>query len=122
MIGLSVYRWRREGREPMAAERYRSKLLGACAVTGIICIPLIIKMVPPNGAYGFRNSVTLSNADIWYSANAFMGWALLAAAVVSAGTLIYLPATTKRWQLLATFILPLLIAVVASFAYLDRLG
>jgi hypothetical protein len=122
MIAISLYRWRREGRQPMAAERYRAKLLASCAVLATISIPLIIKVVPPNGAYGFRNSVTLSSADVWYSANAFTGWALLAGVVVSAGILIVLPATAKRWQLLATFVLPLIVAVVASFVYLDRLA
>jgi len=79
-------------------------------------------VVPPNGAYGFRTSVTRSSIDIWYSANAFMGWALLVGAVVSAATLIVLPTTAKRWLLLVTFLLPLLLAVVTSFLYLDRLA
>lgn len=122
LLGLGVYRWRRDGRDPMAAERYRSKLLLSCAVIATISIPLIIQLVPPNGAYGFRTSVTRSSVDIWYAANTFMGCAMLAGAIVSAGTLIVLPATAKRWQLLASFLLPLFLAVVASFAYLDRLS
>ena len=51
-----------------------------------------------------------------------MGWALLVGAVVSAATLIVLPTTAKRWLLLVTFLLPLLLAVVTSFLYLDRLA
>lgn len=122
IIALSAYRWRREGREPKAAEGYRWRLVASCVVIVAISIPLIIKVVPPNGVYGFRTSVTRSSIDIWYSANAFMGWTLLAGSVVSAGALIFLPATAKRWLLLATFLLPLLLAVVASFVYLDRLA
>ena len=122
IIALSAYRWRREGRESMAPERYRSRLVASCVVIAVISIPLILKMVPPNGVYGFRTSETRSSIDIWYSANAFMGWALLAGAVVSAVILVVLPTTAKRWLLLVTFLLPLLLAVVASFVYLDRLA
>ena len=122
LLGFGVYRWRRDGRDPLAAERYRAKLLASCWVIGTLSIPLIFQLVPPNGVYGFRTSATRASADIWYSANTFMGWALVAGAVVSAATLLVQPATAKRWQLLATFLVPLFVAVAASFAYLDRLG
>ncbi len=79
-------------------------------------------MVPPNGVYGFRTSLTHNSSDIWYHANAFMGWAMLAAAVASGAALTMLPATTRRWQLYATFLGPMLCSVVASFAYLQRLA
>jgi hypothetical protein len=119
---LSVYRWRLEGKEPMAAERYRWRLVASCVVIAAISVPLILRRVPPNGVYGFRTNLTRSSTDIWYSANAFMGWALLVAAIMSAGALTVLPATAKRWLLLATFLVPLLSAVVASFMYLERLA
>jgi len=119
---VSVYRWRRERRQPMAVERYRARLVAPCVVIAAISIPLILHLVPPNGVYGFRTSVTRASVDIWYSANAFMGWALFAGAVVSGAGLVYLPETAKRWLLLVAFPLPLLAAVVASFAYLGRLS
>jgi SdpI/YfhL protein family len=119
---LSAYRWRREGREPMAAERYRWQLVASCVLIAAISVPLIFRMVPPNGVYGFRTSVTRSSSDIWYQANAFMGWALLAAAVASGTALTMLPAAARRWQLLVTFLGPVLCAVAASFAYLKRLA
>ena len=119
---LSAYRWRREGKEPMAAERYRWRLVASCVVIAMISIPLILRMIPPNGVYGFRTSFTRSSTNIWYAANAFMGWALLVAAVMSAGALTVLPATAKRWLLLATFLAPLLCAVAASVMYLERLA
>jgi hypothetical protein len=118
---ISVHRWRREGGDPLAAERYRARLIASCIVLVVISIPLILRLVPPNGVYGFRTSVTRSSADIWYSANAFMGWALFVGAAVSAVGLVCLPATAKRALLLAAFLLPLLSAVVASFAFLNRL-
>lgn len=115
---VSVYRWRREESEPMAAERYRARLIASCIVIAVISIPLILHWVPPNGIYGFRTSVTRSNVDIWYPANAFMGWALLLGAAVSGGGLVYLPETAKRWLFLVVFLFPLIAAVAASFAYL----
>jgi hypothetical protein len=118
---LSVYRWRREGQQPMAAERYRWQLVASCVFIAAISIPLIFRMVPPNGVYGFRNSLTLSSSDIWYQANAFMGWVLLAAAVASGTALTRLPASARRWQLLLTFLGPILCAVAASFVYLAAL-
>lgn len=118
---LAAYRWRRDGRQPMAAERYRARLMASCLVLGALSIPLILKLVPPNGFYGFRTSATRSNIAIWYPANAFLGWALLVAAVVSFVSVIYLPPTAKRGRLLVVFLLPLLGAVVASFMYLNRL-
>src|SRR5262245_61595286 len=119
---LSMLRWRREGQQPMAAERYRWQLVASCLLIAAICVPLIFRMVPPNGVYGFRTSLTRSSRDVWYQANAFMGWVLLAAAVASGTALAMLPATAKRWQLYVTFLGPLLCAVAASFLYLQRLA
>jgi hypothetical protein len=121
IVALSLYRWRRDGKEPMAAERYRSRLIASCVVLVLISVPLIFKAVPPNGVYGFRVAATQSSPAIWYPANAFMGWTLLVAGVISAVLLAVLPATVTRWLLLATFLVPMLGAVAASFVYLNRL-
>jgi uncharacterized membrane protein len=120
LVSVSMYRWRREGSVPMAAERYRARLVASCVLLAAISIPLILRLVPPNGVYGFRTSVTRSSVAIWYSANAFMGWALLVGACVSAAGLVYLPTTSNRALLLAAFLVPLLGAVMASFLYLHQ--
>ena len=119
---LSVYRWRRDGQTPRAAERYRARLAASCVVLIVISVPLILRAVPPNGAYGFRVAATQSSPAIWYPANAFMGWALLVAAVISAVLLAILPSTVKRWLLLATFLVPVLGAIAASFVYPSRIS
>jgi hypothetical protein len=105
----------------MAAERYRWQLVASCVFIAAISVPLIFRMVPPNGVYGFRTSLTRSSSDIWYQANAFMGWVMLAAAIASGSALTMLPATAKRWQLYVTFLGPMLCAVAASFVYLAAL-
>jgi hypothetical protein len=105
------------GRSP---DRIRARLIASCVVLVAISIPLILRIVPPNGMYGFRVSGTGSPA-IWYPANAFMGWAVLLAAVIGAILEVILPRTTERWLLWGAFLIPQCGAVVASFAYLSKL-
>lgn len=109
----------REG--PLETERRRTQLIASCVLFMIISIPLILRVVPPNGVYGFRTASTQSNSAIWYPANAFMGWALLVAAAISAIALLILPATVKRWLMWAAFLVPVFGAIVASFVYLSGL-
>jgi len=109
-------------REPyLETEQRRTQLIASCVLLMIISFPLILRVVPPNGIYGFRTPTTQSDQAIWYPANAFMGWALLAAAAVSTAVLLALPPTVKRWLLWATFVAPVAGAIIASFVYLDRL-
>ncbi|RUO65416.1 SdpI/YhfL protein family protein [Pseudidiomarina planktonica] len=48
-----------------------------------IGIPLALKMVPPNSAYGVRIDQTLSSTEAWYSINTNTGIALIIAGIVS---------------------------------------
>ena len=105
----------------LETERKRTQLIASCVLLMIISIPLILRVVPPNGVYGFRTASTQSNSAIWYPANTFMGWALLVAAAISAVVLLILPATVKRWLLWAAFLVPMFGAIVASFVYLNGL-
>ena len=97
-------RSRQMGADP---ERMRARLIASCVMFAIMSIPLVLRLVPPNGIYGFRTSATHSSPAVWYSANAFMGWALLIAAIVSATLLAVLPGTVRRWLLWATFLVPM---------------
>src|SRR6266568_2435180 len=101
-------------------EQIRVRLIASSVLLVIISVPLILKIVPPNSIYGFRVSGTTS-PGVWYPANAFMGWALLVAAVIGATLQVILPRTTERWLLWTAFLIPIFGAVVASFAYLSRL-
>jgi len=102
-------------------DRTRVRLVASCVMLVIISIPLILRLVPPNGMYGFRTGATRSTPVIWYSANAFMGWAVSIAAVVGATLLIVLPTSAKRWVFWVVFFTPLAGAVALSFAYLRHL-
>ncbi len=38
-----------------------------------LALPLVLRRVKPNAAYGFRTPRTLSDESVWYEANAFAG-------------------------------------------------
>jgi hypothetical protein len=115
-----------QAREPAGeladTQRKQAQLMASCVLLVIISVPLILRLVPPNGVYGFRTPLTRSSSAIWYAANAFMGWALVIAAVISVTALAVLPATVNRWVQWAAFLVPLSGAIVASFLYLQQLG
>ena len=95
-------------------------LLVPCAIVAVGSVPLMLKLVPPNGFYGFRTPQTLANRDLWFRANRFAGCALFVAAGTSAAILTIIPEREEGLVGLAIFIVPLVLAVVASFAYVRR--
>jgi uncharacterized membrane protein len=94
--------------------------LTLCAFLFVMAAPLALRLVPPNPLYGFRGRATLSDRELWYSANAFAGRALLMSAVVSAVLVWLHPAwfALGEFTNLAAVVLPSIIALVASFVYL----
>src|SRR6266542_951173 len=48
----------------------------------VICIPMMLERVPPNGWYGFRTPRTMSDPNIWYPANRVAGRNLSLAGVL----------------------------------------
>ena len=90
----------------------------------LAAVPLILKLVPPNRVYGLRTQRTLKNRDLWFQANRFAGWALFVAAAMSASVFVALPELASGRSIIGlfVFVVPLLVAVVVSLAYLRRLG
>lgn len=82
----------------------------------------MLKLVPPNGAYGFRTRQTLADPDLWFRANRFAGCALFIAAAASAAILVTFPEYASGLAGLAVFVVPMAMALVASFAYVWRVG
>jgi uncharacterized membrane protein len=82
-------------------------------------LPLALKMIAPNNTYGIRTAKTFESADTWYAVNSLGGLAMVAAAVISIITLIWMQ---SRWQvgpiikLLAMLFVPLLIILAGVFA------
>ena len=99
-------------------------LLLPCAIIAVISIPLILKLVPPNGVYGFRTQRTLENSELWFRANRFAGCALFIAAAASAAILLFKPEYASGRSLVgvAVLVVPLIIAVLASLVYVQRAG
>ena len=93
-----------------------------------LAVPLILEKVPPNNTYGFRTSKTRSAPEIWYPANRVAGWFMVCAAAVSLCFNLALWRAFPEWPLekmtswmTGGTLIPLALAVVASFIYLRRL-
>jgi uncharacterized membrane protein len=95
-----------------------------CGIIAAASIPLILNVVPPNGVYGFRTRQTLTHRELWFRANRFAGCAFFIASGVSAGIFATYPeyASGRSFTGLVVFLVPLVIALAASFAYVRRVG
>lgn len=97
-------------------------------IVALVAVPMVLGKVPPNGFYGFRTPKTLSSAAIWYPANRFSGWMMIAAAALASGFNLTLWMARPDWPL-ETLVLwmsgslvgSLLLGVAASLIYLGRL-
>ena len=92
-------------------------LLMVSAVVFVLCIPLVLKLVPPNRLYGFRTRKTLSSPEIWYPANVFSGYALMLAAAVTVLIISCVPLLSDV-AYIVIFIALIFCAMTASFVYL----
>jgi uncharacterized membrane protein len=92
------------------------------AVLGVLALPLLLRWIPPNRFYGMRTATTLSRRDIWYSANAFAGAALLIASLVSMIVFTLVPGRwlATAWTANSVLLVPLATAVIASYVHLRR--
>ena len=102
--------------------------LGACALFALVALPLAARKIPPNFFYGYRTRATLSDRTIWYEANAHFGRGLLVASAVGAAAALALyslapgiPPDLFFKLALAAFVLPPLVAAVATARYVHRL-
>lgn len=91
----------------------------ASGIIAVAAAPLAFKLVPPNKAYGFRTAQTLSDRKLWFRVNRFGGWALLVASAVSFSAYVFAPelASGRSFTGLLVFVVPLVLALVASGAY-----
>lgn len=100
----------------------RAALLFADLAILLVSVPMILQLVPPNPLYGFRTPRTLANPGIWYRANLFAGWALAIAAAVGASLVWLAPVDVVPAPFgVAFFLVPIAIALLASFVALGRM-
>jgi hypothetical protein len=107
---------------------YRSlvTVLAVDLVIALVSIPLILRKIPRNAAYGVRTRATMSSDAVWYDANAFGGRALLLSSIASALLMIWfagiegLAARTVMNGSIAILAGPPLLAVVLTLRYAAR--
>jgi hypothetical protein len=74
-------------------DAFETALVTLLAVTGVfalLAIPLMMRVVPRNRAYGFRTHASLRDDFLWFEANARFGRRLLEASAFSAAAIIVL--------------------------------
>jgi len=91
-----------------------------CAGLVVLALPLCFRLVAPNSFYGFRTPATLADTKLWFDANAFAGYALVVAAVVSALGLSLVRSEKASWMPLIALLLPLTLAFAATLVYISR--
>jgi len=90
--------------------------------------PLMFGKIKPNWLFGFRLPSTVSNKEIWYPVNRYLGRGLVVAGmIVLIGTLFLcmvdlgLSLVDKTLVLSFLLIIPLSVAIISSFNYLKKL-
>ena len=94
----------------------------------IIGIPLLLEKIKPNWLYGFRLTKILSNDEIWYKSNKYVGRDfIIAGIIVIFSSLILLVLTSCLSVIEITMISPLLLIVpliiiwIRGLIYLHKL-
>ena len=92
----------------------------------IISIPLILEKIQPNYIYGFRVKKTLSNKEIWYKANKYIGKDFLRSGIIvvigSIGFFIVEMDTMIVASIgMLLLMVPLVITLFRAFMYLKKL-
>jgi uncharacterized membrane protein len=102
-------------------------ILGCSALLILIAVPLVLRKIPPNVAYGFRTRATMANDEIWYAANVHFGRGLIVSTMCGAvlAYLLYLfqPFSPDVFLPVSVLLLvaPSLIAAVATSRYVRSL-
>jgi uncharacterized membrane protein len=101
-------------------------LLGAASVLiALLGLPMWLRMVPPNGWYGFRTPTTLSNRRVWYASNEASGRYLVTAGCVSllvnVGASLLIRKPLADLISVSAFFGAIVVAVIASFVTLAHI-
>lgn len=83
-----------------------------------VSVPLVLKLIPRNGMYGFRVRETMASDNVWYAANQISGIAMVVASLVWIAAI--LGAVPSRYAT-ATGVAAIAGAVAVSFLYLQFL-
>ena len=103
-------------------------ILGCSALLLLVAVPLALRKIPRNAAYGFRTRTTMANDGIWYGANAYFGRGLIASTLcgIFVAYVIYLlqPFSPEVFLPVSVLVLvtPSLVAALATARYVRTLG
>ena len=103
-------------------------ILGCSALMLLVAVPLALRKIPRNLAYGFRTRATMANDEIWYDANAYFGRGMIASTLC--GTLVaYViyrlqPFSPEVFLPVSVLVLvaPSVVAAIATARYVRTLG
>jgi uncharacterized membrane protein len=92
-------------------------------------IPLMFEKIKPNWLYGFRLPGTVSNKEVWYPVNRYLGRGLVIAGIILVISTLLLfmidigvPLFEKTLVLLFLLIIPLAIVIAGAFYYYKKLS
>ena len=102
---------------------FHADLLMIAGLLAAICIPLIMRIVPPNAVYGFKTRRIMASESLWYRANFFGGWMLFAGAALGAVLLVIVPpgSLPSREYSVALLVVPVLAAALVSCVYMWKI-
>lgn len=112
---------------PEVAYKALVTVLAVDVLIALVSVPLILRKVPRNWAYGVRTPATLRSDEIWYPANEYGGKALLVSSFISAIAIVVVvnvegiaPQTILNLSI-ACIAVPPIIATVFILRYVSRL-
>lgn len=88
-------------------------------VIGLLGLPMVLGMIPPNAIYGLRTTATLSSNAVWYSANFWSGLtSLIVGLSVTVGNILMdrAEAFTPNQKMWSIALSPLLVAFIPAIA------
>ena len=98
----------------------RSAVYAICGLIFVLAIPMVLKLVPPNSAYGFRTAQTFASSAAWYKGNFFAGAIAMLVSIAAAAAVYFLPSSLlARYPSLpmALLIVGILVIILGSTFY-----
>jgi len=86
----------------------------------ILGIPLLFEKIKPNKLYGFRVKKTLSDENIWYKSNRYVGRDFIITGIILVMSSLYLLIFQMDFSILELTIISLILTLVPIFLILFR--
>jgi len=94
----------------------------------ILGMPLLLEKIKPNWFYGFRTPKTMSNKEIWYKSNKYLGRDFIIIGIILIVGSLFLLTPVNGFSIeeiayieLFLTLIPIIIVLIRGFAYLKKL-